>query len=579
MFRVVGIVSAVALFLVLAGPTAGAPLQPRVAIIVGPAGGLTDLYRSIGTRADREAHRWTSNVVRVESPDATWPVVRRALQGASIVVYLGHGNGWPSRYRHRLDPATEDGLGLNPVGGAGDVAHRYYGETFLAREIHLAPGATLILSHLCYASGNSEPGLPEGTFAVGQQRVDNHAAGWIRAGAGAVIADTFGDPGEYIRAVLTTNRPIDRIWREAANAQGHVRTFPSVRSAGYLAAMDPTRPSSGFHRSLVWRPGLDAAEVRAGAASAAGVDPGRLRLALSLAERGVGFGTPVLVPSGPPARGLVAGLPARLSVPMSTPLDRPVSKRLGLSLRWTLVETGPIVDPASPMTPAAESPVAGPPIASPWAEVADQTGLADRPVPTSRDAAGLHVVVNLPIVPGTYLVTITVDDGRGVPFDRATQSLIPPIVVRVGSALSVSYGVGPAIAVGAGGAIRSLVRVFNDGALAWADPPPRIEPDQEPAGPFALRLPPSAQLIGHWLPLDPAPPIEVPADVAVAVQVDPGSDRVAILDLIAPDAPGSYLLILDIVSPRRGSLAASGSPIGQIRVTVGPAPGPTPGAP
>jgi hypothetical protein len=32
----------------LAGPVAGAQPQPRVVVIVGPAGDLTDLYRSIG---------------------------------------------------------------------------------------------------------------------------------------------------------------------------------------------------------------------------------------------------------------------------------------------------------------------------------------------------------------------------------------------------------------------------------------------------------------------------------------------------------------------------------------------------
>ena len=43
------------------------------------------------------------------------------------------------------------------------------------------------------------------------------------------------------------------------------------------------------------------------------------------------------------------------------------------------------------------------------------------------------------------------------------------------------------------------------------------------------------------------------------------------LDLVAPTAPGQYLLLLDIVTPERGSLVASGADPTMIRVTVLPA--------
>ena len=264
--RVLGILSAIILAAALPGSVAAAPVEPRVAVIVGPAEGLTDLYRSIGTAAAREARRWTSDVVTVFSPDATWPVVKRALRGASIVVYLGHGNGWPSPYRDAPYPKTQDGLGLNPAAGGGDDSHQYFGEAFLAREVRLAPGAVVLLHHLCYASGNSEPGLPEGSLDVGRQRVDNYAAGWLASGAGAVIADTFGAPDAYLRELLGTgSSPVDAIWRAAPTFHGHELDFDSVRTPGYRAAMDPTRADSGFNRSIVWRPGLTAAEMRAGA--------------------------------------------------------------------------------------------------------------------------------------------------------------------------------------------------------------------------------------------------------------------------------------------------------------------------
>ncbi len=245
-------------------PAAAATRAPRVVVIVGPVEGLTDDYRSIGAAAVKEAQRWTTDVVSVVSPNATWAAVKRALQGASIVLYLGHGNGFPSPYRSTLFRPTEDGLGLNPVAGQGDDSHQYFGESFIASQIHLAPHAIVLMSHLCYASGNSEPGLPEPTVAVAQQRVDNFAAGWLAAGADAVIADTYGSPATTIRNLFAARNgatTIDRLWAAAPNANGHVQVYASTRTPGAEARIDPSGATSGFDRSLVWRPGLTASQV------------------------------------------------------------------------------------------------------------------------------------------------------------------------------------------------------------------------------------------------------------------------------------------------------------------------------
>ena len=93
------------------------------------------------------------------------------------MVYMGHGNGWPSRYRDDLFPPTQNGFGLNPVAGGSDSQHQYFGEQYAGDQIKLAKNAVVLLHHLCYASGNTEPGLPEGTLAQAKQRVDNYAAG------------------------------------------------------------------------------------------------------------------------------------------------------------------------------------------------------------------------------------------------------------------------------------------------------------------------------------------------------------------------------------------------------------------
>ena len=37
-------------------------------------------------------------VIELYSPYATWSKVKAAAQGANLLIYLGHGNGYPSPY-------------------------------------------------------------------------------------------------------------------------------------------------------------------------------------------------------------------------------------------------------------------------------------------------------------------------------------------------------------------------------------------------------------------------------------------------------------------------------------------------
>jgi hypothetical protein len=156
-------VAALAVLIVGVGPVAARTssstrVPPKVVLIVGPAGAATPYYKRLADETAAAAAAYTTNVVKVYSPDATWPAVKAALQGASIVVYLGHGNGWPSIYSNALNPQSQDGFGLNPHDGAAD-SHQYFGEQQIGSQIKLAPNAIVVFSHLCYASGNSEPDL------------------------------------------------------------------------------------------------------------------------------------------------------------------------------------------------------------------------------------------------------------------------------------------------------------------------------------------------------------------------------------------------------------------------------------
>ena len=269
--------SAVALVLVLLAsfgaivPSTASAAEPKVVIIVGATHGATERYRANADRAYAEAIKYTSNVVKVYSPNATWSRVKAAVAGASVVIYMGHGNGWPSPYTYDPKYTTKNGFGLNKVEGAGDNNNVYYGEPYVST-LDLAPGAVILLHHLCYAAGNSEPGQAEPSVSVARQRVDNYAAGFLKAGAAAVIADGHVGPEGYLQALFTTQQPIEAMWANQSNANGNIVSFPSVRTPGATAYQDPQTPTSGFYRSVVVRSaGIVVGEPVTGVTTDAGV--------------------------------------------------------------------------------------------------------------------------------------------------------------------------------------------------------------------------------------------------------------------------------------------------------------------
>jgi len=260
-------------------PVAAMPISTaKVVIIVGATHSVTPTYRADADSAYAEAIKYTSKVTKVYSPNATWSKVKAAVAGANIVIYFGHGNGWPSPYTYDPNYTTKDGMGLNAdLNGDGklsDYENKYYGEPYMA-QLGLAPNAIVILSHLCYASGNSEPGGTDPSVSVARQRIDNYAAGFIKGGARAVIADGHMGPESYIRSLFTTSQSIVSMWRAQPNYHGHESSFASTRSAGYTDYSDPDNTSSGYYRSLVTKPTITTGAVT-NAVGDTGLDPATL---------------------------------------------------------------------------------------------------------------------------------------------------------------------------------------------------------------------------------------------------------------------------------------------------------------
>ncbi len=233
----------------------------RVVVVVGPAGAATSSYLAAARGYARQARAYGAIVSEVYTPYATWGAVQSAARGANLFIYLGHGNGWPSPYPP-FDPAKQDGLGLDPFAGSGNVATKYFGESYVASGLHLAKNAVVILNHLCYAAGAGEPGMAWPTLAVARQRVDDFAAGFLRAGARAVFADTHGSVATIISSLFRTNRTMAQIfWADPVSTRRAAVSFASSRTPGKTGWLDPRHPGQYFH-SVVGDLGMTAGTWR-----------------------------------------------------------------------------------------------------------------------------------------------------------------------------------------------------------------------------------------------------------------------------------------------------------------------------
>ena len=247
----------------LVAPAATRAASLKVVVVVGPVGSQTANYKSSAHSYATLARSYGATVTEIYSPYATWAKVKPALQGANLLIYLGHGNGWPSPYGP-FQRLTKDGLGLNATYGAGNYNTKYYGEYYIDRDIQMAPNAVVILNRLCYASGNSEWGSANPTKSTAMRRVDNYGAGFLRAGAKAVFAEAITSASYEIRQLFTSGMNMNNIFMTHPNASG-VRDFyfTSTRTSWARAHMDP--PQAGkYWRSVIGSLSLTATTWRKG---------------------------------------------------------------------------------------------------------------------------------------------------------------------------------------------------------------------------------------------------------------------------------------------------------------------------
>jgi hypothetical protein len=246
-----------AALVVITGATATAPeahaATRKVVIVVGPVGSATSTYKDSARKLADLARSYGASVKEIYSPYATWSRVRDASVGANLLIYLGHGNGWPSPY-YPYSTSTKNGFGLNSSSGNGNSNIKYYGEYYTSK-LQLASHAVVVLNRLCYASGNNEWGSGNPTKSTAIKRVDNYGYPFIKAGAQAVFASGITGVGYVIRGLFTADAKMTMsalFWTDSNKTVDYRFSFNSTKIDGVFARMDPYAPSR-YYRSAIGR--------------------------------------------------------------------------------------------------------------------------------------------------------------------------------------------------------------------------------------------------------------------------------------------------------------------------------------
>ena len=256
-----------AIFLALAGlgliPSVASASSIKVVVVVGPVESQTASYIADGKALAALARSYGASVTEIYSPNATWAKVRAAAQGANLFIYLGHGNGWPSPHIP-YSTTTKDGLGLNATAGHGNANNKYYGAAYLVGSggFRLATNAVVILNHLCYSAGNSEPGYPLPSKSVAEQRIANYGQTFFRIGAKAIFAEARGSAAYIVTGLFKTSKTMQQIfWSSSASTHTYAFTFTSTHAPGLTGISDPYAPSR-YYRSVIGKLGTTAVAWR-----------------------------------------------------------------------------------------------------------------------------------------------------------------------------------------------------------------------------------------------------------------------------------------------------------------------------
>lgn len=269
-----------------AGPEPVAAAAPKVAIIVGPTEITDSHYLPSAENLQSVAEAAGASVDLRYCPTAA--EAKAAVNGANVIVYFGHGNGFPNPYttpKNTTDPAHKltdrvNGWGLRSQArdpdwdgeSCTDDVLQYYGEDHLTGRLSTngwgsggitpAPGFVMVMSNACYAPGAGEarPAPPE---EIALARVANYSNPFLSLG-GTYFATDLGSARIVDLVLRNPNEPFGRIF-ELGNGfdASALRRYPHPMVNGteawvhradnqwlgddywYAFAGDPSRTPSG----------------------------------------------------------------------------------------------------------------------------------------------------------------------------------------------------------------------------------------------------------------------------------------------------------------------------------------------
>lgn len=156
------------------------------------------------------------------SPNARWSEVRQALQGANIVVYTGHGNGYEAGDESKQPGAQdakngwyldEDASLSDEGGGSGRITR-----AMIQNEVTLAPSALVIMKNACYVAGktsnDSEGNTP---LDVMKRRIEEYSDTFLPMSANYFAANTLGEVAELFSKMAESGQTFGQALGEIAS--------------------------------------------------------------------------------------------------------------------------------------------------------------------------------------------------------------------------------------------------------------------------------------------------------------------------------------------------------------------------
>lgn len=172
---------ALAILIAVAATASFAQSKPKAVLINGFKLSEAGWCKNVNTQMNQMGQYLSKKGYAVHSfapPVRDYPAIGEAMNGASIVVYWGHG----------VIQGSGTFAPQNANVGGFSIDGRHITSDGLRREVRLAQNAIVILPNSCYAAGNSSDDNGKVSRNVLEQRMTNYAEPFTEMGAQAIAS-------------------------------------------------------------------------------------------------------------------------------------------------------------------------------------------------------------------------------------------------------------------------------------------------------------------------------------------------------------------------------------------------------